>query len=409
MDPELLCAVHVIAHFLDGIEERIEMPAGGPFGEESMAEIELIALRTEILDGLLWGWTTYGKLQTFTDAVRVMEPVFQSLFRLLKKENLGDLEINISLNSDEIAEYEKTSVISSLSSKRQKGKKLSQLQLWEKVRQGKWVTITMADDPEFINALLKARSEIVMANFVNYDVSELYLRKTVQRVPIHINYLSQPQKVREILREIEFKYLDGFVAGKILWGDNPLNWTKQVEYFLPILNDLYSARGDCWVSWIEWNGKDWKEMGEYKLIETLFSLQRRGDLEITRYQHHWSRDIRFRVRILKKSIPQPAPGAIKPKREPIQYETVRTDFHNIWSIDEKRKERFNEGGARSLLELLHKNIGKKIEKKSVTDFESVFEGLLQKLVRVSGQTRDEVQGWFDRDKINISLKMPKKT
>src|ERR1700733_5996157 len=82
LDTELLCAIHIISHFLDGIEERIDMPAGGPFEDASMAEVELIALRTEVLDGLLWAWTQYGKRELFTDPVKVMEPVFQSLYRL---------------------------------------------------------------------------------------------------------------------------------------------------------------------------------------------------------------------------------------------------------------------------------------------------------------------------------------
>lgn len=210
-----------------------------------------------------------------------------------------------------------------------------------------------------------------------------------------------------VIDRIEQEYLSAFkTPGRIRWKDNVEDWAILKKRFLACLDDRFE---DHTAFWIDQEAIAYQ--GHFpRMEETLLALESENLLTIEDIDTKGTL-VRWKLRRSPK---------MKIQGDLPVFRGLETDGGSKLirnGIEHDRQERFNEGYTFYLWTHLLRNVGKKLsrdgikahletalpEKGKPHDLDKIIEALVQKLVKVSGQSRKEVWRWFERDEQSISL------
>ena len=332
MNPDLLLTIFLITHYLQGVEEKMLTPGVSPtaFEGETLAEQELRRMKEQLLDDLLWCRTSYANqtnvwLWPPTD-VDVL-PVYQLMKIFHSHPLLQDQAFHIALEQGEGDVYNDTTIVNQLSDEEIGWTGRIEKELWKNVIEGESMTLQIGADNvfAFLEKLLLARAESIEVPCRDEN-EEIGIQRAKRFSPIDMLLLSQPAKLRTVLKAMEIIYLQDYALNFIEWNYNPKKWDRQLEFFLPILNDLQHESGDFWVSLEQFVSKD--ECGDgktYKFLETLLALEMRGYLSILKVQRHPEYIVQFKV-----SMKQPPSEIDLPVHalQEISHEDATTELPN---------------------------------------------------------------------------------
>jgi hypothetical protein len=293
--PDFLLALHLITHSFEGVQALR--------GEGLLADTEFAGLPNDLLEKIFWRNATYASfVKIDPERSEVPDYPIRILLELCGGCGLHDVEFRVHIDESEADTYQRTPTMTQLlldGSEREKA-------LWQQVKKGEALSLNVADY-KFMSWIIDARDEAIdIANYKGNDIDGDIIYDNFK--PIQFSPLMQSAELYTRLQVLLNEYLENFESGSVInWTDNPLQWERQKEYFVPILLRLHHKHKEFWISLAYLMDQEKYEEGEgYKLLESLLNLERKGALQLTQIKEHEKFGVQFKVRpaieILGKQI-----------------------------------------------------------------------------------------------------------
>ncbi|PIR51406.1 hypothetical protein COU78_01540 [Candidatus Peregrinibacteria bacterium CG10_big_fil_rev_8_21_14_0_10_49_24] len=365
------------------------------------------------LQDIFWGRYAFGNGLDFSgekSLKNIKNPVIKKILSLCKEHGLGDLTCIVQLSDEEKKLYE-----------------LSMIRL-KKAKAPAFFSSTIAESESFILSLFNER-ETVLDGIISQAAEEEgdeeklvpHILNTLERFrPLQIVLVEHAEKINQIFHNIEQRYLDAFRNDKIEWSDT-LQWSEQLSVLMPVFNELSHKYGTFHFGQAELVNRFGIEQRGIRPVETLLALAMQEALKIKSIEPDGLDDLLFVVSDFQSGHA----SSDKTTGKIYEFADLCTDFQQgrIWSKKSEKSERLNESSTRHLWHFLLEHIGepqaeslivsylekeqpKEEEgtKRGSIDLDNIFEGLLQKLMRISTSERKEIDKWFDKADKKLSLK-----
>ncbi len=353
----------------------------------------------DLLTAILWGTIAFHETDQQEGIERTLTPPISDIVTMLQKHNVATLPCVLSLTKKEADFYRKTAGMQ----KRLKTGESKDRGILSKILKGQPVETTLPEGASIISLLLTERRK-ALGTFETFMAAAAGFEH-----PFHINFQADSETVNSVLEGELRTYLSAFKGDRIRWATNAMKWAENRKRMMVLL-DRFASYATVWIT-SEDIVSHYSAWGCDHPIETLFALMMEGCVTLETIAVDGESNLRFSVKL--SGLPAQKGGT--------DFHNLRTEKMMIWNTQSPNlQERFNEGRLYPLWQYLLSNIGKKLLRQDIiryleeespargkANLDKIYEGLIQKLQNVSGETRETVDSWFERDDKYLFLKSEK--
>lgn len=314
---DALIALHCLNTCFSEIGEKDELGY-------SSAAYKRYTQSDDFLSNLLWGAVSYGN--TIRDYpfnyLSLQNPPIRSIIDILLTNDIKDITCRIRADKKKIGIYDSSPYLKDLLTTTPDDFFHTEetISLWKKIRQEletdsyPSVTSTLDRAIQIIQSLLNLRTEEYLnavrgLNSLMPDESHLVreitndLNELKSYRPFSLDLLEAWRQIYPVTKKIEDDYLQDFMQDAIVWVDNPMRWDKKMAHLRPVLKQMFNEHGPFWISLGRLQSIEQKDFNptSIQLPETLFALQKRGELIVTQCRRNEFSDIDFRVHLLSQA------------------------------------------------------------------------------------------------------------
>ena len=275
----------------------------------------------DFLSDLLWGAVSYGN--TIRDYpfnyLSLRDPPIGTIVGILLNNNIKDVKCWIYPQKKKLGIYDGSPYLKDLLTATPDDlfNTEESISLWKKIRQEletdnhPSTTSTLGKANQILQSLLNLRAEEhlnAIRGLNNLTPDESYVVREITKDlnelksyrPFSLDLLGMWKEIYAVTKKIEDEYLEDFMQDAIVWVDNPMRWDKKMAHLRPVLKKMFSEHGPFWISLNRLQAIEHKDFNptSVQLPETLFALQKQGELVVTRCRRNEYSDIDFRVHLL---------------------------------------------------------------------------------------------------------------
>ncbi len=309
LHPTTLIALKVLGDFIKWIEESFDLEDSEGIIKSQRAFRE--QLEEPYFIDLLWGRLSFNLTET-NPPIATFPPIFD-LLQIFNAAKIPELRCEIYVTNQEKHEYKKTVSMQYLHMIKQilpggvdEITQEKSSSIWGQLNPGP-IFSTLGESDHLCTSLVTARQEIIgrdhhkdLQDNPHKDPVVITTKDFIHFNPIHLLFLSAPQKTRTAAREALDDYLNAYERGEVDFVMDRLPWEKQVQHMRDILYKKYEAlqQSTFWVSQKDFVAMDPFVLDSLKPVETMLLLAKRGELSIAEAgQIDASKHLQIRVNV----------------------------------------------------------------------------------------------------------------
>lgn len=316
IDSDVLIGLHCLNTCFSEIGENDEL------GYSSTA-YKRYTQSDDFFSDLLWGAISYGNsIRDYPfNYLSLRNPPIGGVIDILLRNDIKDIKCWIRPDKKKIGIYDGSPFLKELLTAAPDDLFCTEesISLWKKIRHEletdnyPSATSTLGNANPIIQSLLNLRAEEhrnAIQGLNNLTPDESYVVREITKDlnelkgyrPFSLDLLGMWKEIYPVTKKIEDEYLEDFMQDAIVWVDNPMRWDKKMAFLRPVLKQMFSEHGPFWVSLHRLQAIEHKDFNptSVQLPETLFALQKRGELVVTRCRRNEYSDIDFRVHLLNQ-------------------------------------------------------------------------------------------------------------